>query len=48
MDATEVLRQALKWWEEDEQYRTEGDYGEYNVHDEDPQWVIDARKVLGE
>jgi hypothetical protein len=44
----ECLKNALKWWEDDVRYLTEGDYGEYNVFDDDPDWVIDARKLLKE
>ncbi len=40
------LKEAVKWWEEDVQYMTTGDYGEYNVFDDDPEWVFEARKIL--
>ncbi len=42
----EALRKALKWWDEEAQYETTGDYGDHNVFDEDPEWVIEARRVL--
>lgn len=43
---SECLTKALAWWEDDIQYMTEGEYGEYNVFDDDPEWVIEARKLL--
>ena len=41
------LKEALKWWEDDIQYLTEGEYGGHNVFDDDPEWVINARWLLG-
>ena len=48
MDAYEALAAALLWWETEGTYETwcDGDGEEYNVFDEDPQWVLDARKVI--
>ena len=42
----ECLIKALKWWDEDAQYLTEGDYGAHNVFDEPPEWVVEARELL--
>jgi hypothetical protein len=42
----ENVKAALKWWEEDAQYLTTGEYGDHNVFDDDPTWVIEARKLI--
>ena len=42
----DCLKAALKWWDEDVKYTTIGDYGEYNLFDEDPEWVVQARKLV--
>jgi len=47
-EALTVIASALKWWEEDAQYLTTGDYGGHNVFDDDPEWVVEARKLLEE
>lgn len=44
----DCLIAALKWWEDEAEYLTTGDYGEYNVFDETPAWVIEARKLLNQ
>ena len=40
------LKEALLWWEKDAQYMTTGDYGDRNVFDDDPDWVIEARVLF--
>ena len=42
----EALKKALQWWHDECEYLTTGDYGEHNVFDEPPVWVIEARKLL--
>lgn len=49
--ATATLKAALKWWDEEAKHLTtveggEDDWDEYNVFDEDPDWVREARKLL--
>lgn len=39
----ELKEAILKWWEEHE-YDTQGDFGEYNVYDEEPYFVRLAKK----
>jgi hypothetical protein len=47
-DMSECLEKALKWWDDKAQYLTTGDYGGRNVFDDDPVWVVEARKLLEE
>jgi hypothetical protein len=42
----ECLKEALEWWEKDAQYKTTGEYGEFNVFTEDPDWVEKTREIL--
>jgi len=51
--ALSVIASAYKWWEEDAKYLTEwrGDSetgDEYNVFDDEPEWVVEVRKLLEE
>ena len=46
--AVDVLKQAIVWWEVEAQYLTTGEYGEYNVFDDTPRWVLEARKLLAQ
>jgi len=46
MNAKDVLKEVLKWWEDEAQYLTTGDYGEHNVFDDDPEWVKMAKKAI--
>lgn len=42
-----LAKAALDWWE-DHQHDTEGDYGEFNVYDEEPEFVKIAREEIDE
>jgi hypothetical protein len=41
----ELVKKILEWWEEHE-YDTCGDYGEYNVFDKEPEFVVLAKKYM--
>ena len=50
-DATDNLKAALKWWDEEARFLTEwlGDSktgDEHNVFEEEPEWVVEGRKLL--
>jgi hypothetical protein len=46
----ECLKAALKWWHEEASSLTQsvGDGDWDNVFDDDPMWVVEARKLLSE
>jgi hypothetical protein len=44
--SSSILEDALKWWDEEASCQTTGEYGEYNVFDETPGWVLRARVAL--
>lgn len=46
-DEALVLARAVLDWGEVHQYDTEGPYGEYNVYDEPPKFVVSAKALLG-
>jgi hypothetical protein len=48
VDASELLKEALKWWDEEAKFLTEsvGDEEWDNVFDGDPGWAHKARHVL--
>lgn len=49
-DATDTLKAALKWWEEEASSLTQsvGDGDWDNVFNDDPMWVVEARRLLEE
>lgn len=42
--AAELCDSVMTWWEE-HQYDTYGEYGDYNVYSQDPDFVVKARAV---
>lgn len=42
------LAQSIKDWWEAHKYDTTGDYGEWNVYDEEPDFVSKAKEILGD
>lgn len=41
----ELCNKILTWWEE-HQFDVTGDCGEFNVYDEDPDFVIEAKRII--
>jgi len=46
VEVKDIITAAVKWWDEEAKYLTQGDYGGHNVFDDDPEWVVLARKTL--
>lgn len=44
--AADLARNVMVWWEK-HQHDVTGDYGEYNVYDSEPEFVAEARTILG-
>lgn len=42
------LAECIKTWWEDHKFDTCGDYGDYNVYDDEPKFVTLAKDVLGD
>lgn len=47
MDKGIELAESVKVWWETHKYDVEGDYGEYNVYNSEPDFVIKAKKIIG-
>ncbi len=46
-NVSQLLKEALRWWEEDVKHLTTmSGEEEYNLFGEDPKWVHDAKKLL--
>ena len=43
MELIEAANKVLAWWE-DARYKTEGEYGDYNVFDEDDDYIFNVLK----
>lgn len=43
-DLEELVKAILDWWEE-HQYDTTGDYGDFNMYNEEPEFVRKAKQI---
>jgi hypothetical protein len=45
--ATELAELVKVWWEH-HKYDTTGDRGDYNAYDDEPDFVIKAKEIIGD